>query len=56
MTRRVVTDLVTENRGEFRFGIQIRKNAAMHVDVAPANSEGVHRVLVEDEELEVPAG
>ncbi len=56
MTGRVVTDLVAENRGELRFGIQIRENAAVHVDVAPANSEGVHRVLVEDEEFEVPGG
>ena len=54
MARDVVTDLVAEHGGELGFGIQVRQQPAMDVDVTAADGEGVQRVVIEHEELEIP--
>src|SRR5256714_419604 len=54
MTCDVVTDLVPEHRGQLGLGTQVRQQPAMNVDVAPTDGEGVDRVIIEHEELEIP--
>ena len=50
----VMTDLMPEHRRQLGFGVQVRQQAAMNVDVAPADGEGVDRLVIEHEELEIP--
>ena len=56
MPRDVVANLVTEHGGELRFGVQVVQQATMDIDVAAPGGEGVHFIVVEHEEFEVPAG
>ena len=53
---RHVRDFVTEYGSEFRLRIQMREQAASHVDVAATGGEGVDRIVVEHDELELGVG
>jgi hypothetical protein len=55
MPRDVVADLVPEHGGELCFGVQVVEQAAVYINVAASWREGVHFIVVEDEEFEVPA-
>ena len=57
MTRRDVTDLVPEHRGELRLGVQVIHDAARDVDVTATRREGVDLFAVEhgEEVLQVRA-
>src|SRR2546430_11864263 len=54
MACNVMTDLMPEHRRQLGFGVQVRQQAAMNVDVAPTDGEGVDRLVIEHEELEIP--
>jgi len=54
MARDVVTDLMPEHGRELGFGGQVRQQSAVDVDVAAADGEGIQRVIIEHEELEIP--
>ena len=48
-----MADLVAEHRGELGLRVQVGQQAAVHIDVAAAGREGVDRLVVEHDELEL---
>ncbi len=55
MSGGVVPDLVGEHGGQLRLIVQVDEQSPVHIHVAPARREGIHRVIIENEEFEVPA-
>jgi hypothetical protein len=56
MARGDVADLVTDDAGELRLGVEVHQQAAVHIDIAATGDERVDVLVVEHEEPELLVG